>query len=97
MSVRSTKVAAFLVVAVILLCAAAVVVSAGCTRVGAICKDGWISEATGPGACSWHGGVAKWRVQPDVTVHVWPSTVHKLVTTDLRLLKSFRKPEAVAA
>lgn len=30
-------------------------------RVGAICADGWRSTATGPGACSWHGGVAEWR------------------------------------
>ena len=26
-------------------------------RVGAICNDGWISRATGSGACSHHGGV----------------------------------------
>tara|TARA_Y100001970_G_C14199721_1_gene840392 strand:- start:144 stop:1079 length:936 start_codon:yes stop_codon:yes gene_type:complete len=29
-------------------------------RVGAICRDGWRSYATGSGACSWHGGVAYW-------------------------------------
>lgn len=29
-------------------------------RVGAICADGWPSNATGRGACSHHGGVAKW-------------------------------------
>ena len=34
----------------------------GCTevRVGAVCNDGWVSTATGSGACSWHGGVAYW-------------------------------------
>jgi hypothetical protein len=29
-------------------------------RVGAQCTDGTISTATGSGACSWHGGVARW-------------------------------------
>lgn len=29
-------------------------------RVGAICRDGWRSSATGRGACSWHGGVSEW-------------------------------------
>jgi hypothetical protein len=29
-------------------------------RVGAICKDGTRSSATGRGACSHHGGVARW-------------------------------------
>ncbi len=29
-------------------------------RIGAVCHDGWISSATGRGACSWHGGVAYW-------------------------------------
>lgn len=27
-------------------------------RVGALCRDGSFSSATGSGACSWHGGVA---------------------------------------
>jgi hypothetical protein len=26
----------------------------------AICNDGWISESTGSGTCSWHGGVREW-------------------------------------
>lgn len=30
-------------------------------RVGATCNDGWVSTATGSGACSDHGGVACWR------------------------------------
>lgn len=29
-------------------------------RTGAVCRDGWISSATGSGACSHHGGVAYW-------------------------------------
>lgn len=29
-------------------------------RSGAICKDGWRSNATGRGACSHHGGVLYW-------------------------------------
>ena len=29
-------------------------------RVGAICRDGWRSYATGRGACSHHGGVSEW-------------------------------------
>lgn len=29
-------------------------------RVGAICRDGWQSKATGRGACSHHGGVSEW-------------------------------------
>lgn len=31
-----------------------------CVRIGAICNDGWRSDATGSGACSHHGGVAYW-------------------------------------
>jgi hypothetical protein len=31
------------------------------TRIGAICNDGWLSDATGSGACSSHGGVRCWR------------------------------------
>ncbi len=35
-------------------------------RVGATCKDGSSSSATGRGACSWHGGVREWLyAQPD--------------------------------
>jgi len=30
-------------------------------RVGAICRDGWNSTATGSGACSHHGGVSCWK------------------------------------
>ena len=30
-------------------------------RVGAVCRDGWLSTATGSGACSHHGGVDHWR------------------------------------
>ena len=29
-------------------------------RTGAVCVDGWLSSATGSGACSHHGGVAYW-------------------------------------
>lgn len=32
-------------------------------RVGAICRDGTRSSATGRGACSHHGGVSRWLVQ----------------------------------
>jgi len=31
------------------------------TRIGAICNDGWLSDATGQGACSSHNGVRCWR------------------------------------
>lgn len=34
--------------------------SAGSVRIGAICRDGTRSTATGSGACSHHGGVASW-------------------------------------
>jgi hypothetical protein len=29
---------------------------------GARCADGWVSHASGQGACSHHGGVARWIV-----------------------------------
>lgn len=29
-------------------------------RIGAICKDGTRTNATGSGACSGHGGVKEW-------------------------------------
>lgn len=31
-----------------------------CVRIGAVCKDGTSSDATGSGACSSHGGVDHW-------------------------------------
>ncbi|MBL7877433.1 MAG: hypothetical protein JNL53_17340 [Cyclobacteriaceae bacterium] len=34
-----------------------------CVRVGAKCKDGTTSTATGSGACSGHGGVKEWICQ----------------------------------
>lgn len=34
--------------------------SGGSVRIGAICRDGWHSSATGRGACSHHGGVDHW-------------------------------------
>ena len=30
-------------------------------RIGALCKDGFNSNATGSGACSFHGGVSEWQ------------------------------------
>ena len=30
------------------------------TRCGAVCNDGTTSDATGSGACSYHGGVDHW-------------------------------------
>jgi hypothetical protein len=38
-------------------------------RIGARCRDGWRSHATGSGACSWHGGVAEWLYADDRVVH----------------------------
>jgi len=32
-------------------------------RIGATCKDGTSSSATGRGACSHHGGVSSWRTK----------------------------------
>ena len=32
-------------------------------RVGALCRDGWESFATGSGACSYHGGVTEWKTK----------------------------------
>jgi hypothetical protein len=32
-------------------------------RIGAYCKDGWESNATGSGACSHHGGVDIWKTK----------------------------------
>lgn len=36
-------------------------------RTGAICKDGTSSAATGRGACSHHGGVARWLTSDQAT------------------------------
>jgi len=32
----------------------------GSANADAVCNDGWISESTGSGTCSWHGGVYQW-------------------------------------
>lgn len=34
-------------------------------RYGAVARDGWISSATGQGACSHHGGVDHWLTRPE--------------------------------
>lgn len=36
-------------------------------RVGAICRDGWRSSATGRGACSNHSGVKRWLYKEKYT------------------------------
>jgi hypothetical protein len=38
-------------------------------RIGARCRDGWRSDATGSGAYSWHGEVAEWLYADDRIVH----------------------------
>jgi hypothetical protein len=38
-------------------------------RIGGRCRDGWRSDATGSGACSWHGGLAGWLYADDRMVH----------------------------
>jgi hypothetical protein len=40
------------------------------TRVGAECVDGTISEATGGGACSSHGGVYCWKMSDNTCEQV---------------------------
>jgi len=30
-------------------------------RIGAVCRDGWVSGSVGSGTCSSHGGVRSWR------------------------------------
>lgn len=39
-------------------------------RVGARCKDGWRSSATGRGACSHHGGVRHWITNSKTTYRI---------------------------
>lgn len=34
-------------------------------RVGAICRDGWVSGSTSRGTCSHHGGVSRWVYEKD--------------------------------
>jgi uncharacterized protein YgiM (DUF1202 family) len=46
------------------------VVSTYEVRVGAKCKDGTSSTATGRGACSHHGGVAYWKTKTKKSVSV---------------------------
>lgn len=48
-------------------------------RIGAICCDETISYSTGPGACSWHGGVDAWKVKYSYKKYAEPyNTVHKI-------------------
>lgn len=39
-------------------------------RTGAVCKDGTHSTATGRGACSHHGGVARWKTKQKKSVNI---------------------------
>jgi|GEM_PF-1607138 len=40
----------------------------GSAKIGAVCKDGWVSYSTGSGTCSHHGGVARW-IYPQIGFH----------------------------
>lgn len=46
------------------------VVSVSEYRVGAVCKDGTSSTATGRGACSHHGGVSYWKTKKQESVRI---------------------------
>ncbi|MFC2104370.1 SH3 domain-containing protein [Bacteroidota bacterium] len=46
------------------------IVSTYTYRVGAVCKDGTRSSATGRGACSHHGGVSYWLTESKSTVKI---------------------------
>lgn len=46
------------------------VVSTYQVRIGAACKDGSSSSATGRGACSHHGGVRYWKTKTKQEVHI---------------------------
>ncbi len=46
------------------------VVSTHSYRVGAVCKDGSRSSATGRGACSHHGGVSYWLTETESNVRI---------------------------
>lgn len=46
------------------------VVSYYSVRVGAVCRDGSSSSATGRGACSHHGGVAYWKTKEKRTINI---------------------------
>jgi hypothetical protein len=48
-------------------------------RIGAVCRDGWHSNATGRGACSHHGGVAHW-------IHVEYDGPFKILRTPMLIL-----------
>ena len=39
-------------------------------RIGAVCKDGSSSRATGRGACSHHGGVRRWKYERKQSVTI---------------------------
>ena len=32
----------------------------GSANADAVCNDGWISQSSGSGTCSWHAGVREW-------------------------------------
>ena len=53
------------------------------TRCGAVCKDGSRSNATGRGACSHHGGVARWVMcEAPTALTAWPESSVVLPSVD---------------
>ncbi|MGC3953435.1 MAG: hypothetical protein QM804_04140 [Propionicimonas sp.] len=52
-------------------------------RIGAICRDGSYSDATGRGACSWHKGVKEWLYEE-------PSWVEKNKAKNAKLKKAYK-------
>lgn len=46
------------------------VITTQSVRVGAWCRDGSSSKATGRGACSRHGGVREWKLEEKKTVSI---------------------------
>lgn len=47
-----------------------------------ICEDGWVSPSSGPGTCSWHGGVRSPGTEWNPQWPPWPFKDEKPVPVD---------------
>ena len=66
-------------------------------RVGAMCKDGWRSKATGSGACSWHGGVSQWLMGGGETRTELDVETNTVITPNEVLCQNSSCPQLVGA
>lgn len=62
-------------------------------RVGAECRDGWLSNSTGSGTCSHHGGVYRWTYR-DTRGGIWQPAEQTRLHDTFALIRGYSETPA---